>query len=93
MLVLVFLYYRFSWWPIHPIGYLAAYGFGMRILWFSFLGGVALQPPLSCITAARRCSGACGSCSSALIMGDFLMGGVWAVVGLFSGSSYQVFPF
>ena len=92
MLVLVFLYYRFSWWPIHPIGYLAAYGFGMRILWFSFLvgwlcnhlclhyGGTALFRRMRLLFIG-------------LIMGDFLMGGVWAVVGLFTGSSYQVFPF
>jgi hypothetical protein len=27
-----------------------------------------------------------------LILGDFLMGGIWAVVGLFAGASYLVLP-
>jgi hypothetical protein len=27
-----------------------------------------------------------------LIIGDFLMGGLWALVGLFSDASYQVLP-
>ena len=27
-----------------------------------------------------------------LIIGDFLMGGGWAIVGLFTGTSYQVLP-
>jgi hypothetical protein len=27
-----------------------------------------------------------------LIIGDFLMGGSWALVGLFSHASYQVLP-
>jgi hypothetical protein len=27
-----------------------------------------------------------------LIVGDFLMGGTWALVGLFGDSSYQVLP-
>ena len=39
MLLLVFCYHRFYWWPIHPIGYLATYSSAMRILWFSFFIG------------------------------------------------------
>ncbi len=39
MLLLVFCYHRFYWWPIHPIGYLTAYSSSMRILWFSFFIG------------------------------------------------------
>jgi hypothetical protein len=27
-----------------------------------------------------------------LIIGDFLMGGIWALVGLFTDASYQVLP-
>jgi hypothetical protein len=91
MMVLVVCYHRFYWWPIHPIGYLTAYSSAMRILWFSFFagwlfnalcmryGGVALFKKLRFLFIG-------------LIVGDFLMGGIWAVIGLFSDASYLVLP-
>ena len=91
MLILVVCYHRFIWWPIHPIGYLTAYSSAMRILWFSFFvgwmcnalcmryGGVALFKKLRFFFIG-------------LIIGDFLMGGLWAVVGMFSDASYLVLP-
>ena len=91
MLVLTFCYYRFSWWPLHPLGYLAAYGFGMRILWFSFLVGWACNH-LSLHYGGTALFRKLRLFFIGLIMGDFLMGGIWALVGLFTGSSFQVFP-
>ncbi len=91
MLVLVFCYYRFSWWPLHPLGYLAAYGFGMRILWFSFLVGWACNH-LSLHYGGTALYRRMRLLFIGLIMGDFLIGGVWAVVGLVSGTSFRVFP-
>jgi len=91
MLALAICYHRFFWWPIHPIGYLTAYSSAMRILWFSFLvgwfcnalcmryGGVVLYRRLRYFFVG-------------LIIGDFLMGGSWAIVGLFTYASYQVLP-
>ena len=91
MLILVACYHRFYWWPIHPIGYLTAYSSSMRILWFSFFvgwlcnavcmryGGVVLFKKLRFFFIG-------------LIIGDMLMGGTWAIVGLFSDGSYQVLP-
>jgi uncharacterized membrane protein YuzA (DUF378 family) len=91
MLVLVILYQRFYWWPIHPIGYLTAYSSAMRILWFSFVvgwlcnhlslryGGVSLFKKVRFFFIG-------------FIIGDFLMAGAWALVGLFTFASYQVLP-
>ncbi|UCG13967.1 MAG: hypothetical protein JSU72_05705 [Deltaproteobacteria bacterium] len=91
MLVLVIVYQRFYWWPIHPIGYLTTYSSAMRILWFSFLvgwlcnhlslryGGVSLFKKVRFFFVG-------------LIIGDFLMAGGWALVGLFTYASYQVLP-
>lgn len=91
MLLLVAGYHRFYWWPLHPIGYLTAYSSAMRILWFSFLvgwlcnslcmryGGVVLFKKLRYFFIG-------------LIIGDLLMGGSWAIVGMFSDASYQVLP-
>jgi hypothetical protein len=91
MLLLVIGYHRFYWWPLHPIGYLTCYSSAMRILWFSFFlgwlanslcmryGGVALFKQVRYLFMG-------------LIIGDFLMGGAWAIFGLFSDASYQVLP-
>ena len=91
MLILVTCYHRFYWWPIHPIGYLTAYSSSMRILWFSFFvgwlcntlcmryGGVVLFKKLRLIFIG-------------LIIGDLLMGGTWAIIGLFTDGRYQVLP-
>ena len=91
MLVLVLCYHRFYWWPIHPIGYLTAYSSAMRILWFSFFVGWA------CNALCMRYGGVrlfkrLRYFFIGLIIGDFLMGGGWALVGLFSEGSYQVLP-
>jgi hypothetical protein len=91
MLALVIVYQRFYWWPIHPIGYLTAYSSAMRILWFSFLvgwlcnhlslryGGVSLFKKVRFIFIG-------------LILGDFLMAGSWALVGLITASSFRILP-
>ncbi len=91
MLALVVCYHRFYWWPLHPIGYLTAYSSSMRILWFSFFvgwlanalcmryGGVLLFKKLRFLFIG-------------LIIGDFLMGGLWALVGLTGDASYLVLP-
>ncbi|MBC8394336.1 MAG: hypothetical protein H8E17_17425, partial [Deltaproteobacteria bacterium] len=91
MLVLVICYHRVYWWPIHPIGYLTAYSSAMRILWFAFFAGWL------CNAVCMRYGGVVlfkklRYFFIGLIIGDFLMGGGWAIVGLFTDSSYQVLP-
>lgn len=91
MLLLVVCYHRLYWWPIHPIGYLTAYSSAMRILWLSFFIGWA------CNALTMRYGGIhlyrkLQYFFIGLIIGDFLMGGGWAIVGLATGISYQVLP-
>lgn len=91
MLTLVVCYHRLYWWPIHPIGYLTAYSSAMRILWVSFFLGWlfnALCMRYGGVTLFRRLR----FFFIGLVIGDFMMGGIWAVVGLFAGGSYQVLP-
>jgi hypothetical protein len=91
MLVLVICYHRIYWWPLHPLGYLTAYSSAMRILWFSFFvgwlcnalciryGGINLFKKFRYLFIG-------------LVVGDFFMGGAWALIGLFSNTSYLVLP-
>ena len=91
MFGLILAFQRFYWWPIHPIGFLTMYSSAMRILWFSFFlgwlcnhltiryGGVVLFKRVRLLFVG-------------LILGDFLMGGVFAIIGLWTGQSYLVLP-
>jgi hypothetical protein len=91
MLILVVCYHRFIWWPIHPIGYLTAYSSAMRILWFSFFMGWfcnALCMRYGVVALFKKLR----FFFIGLIIGDFLMGGLWAIVGMFSDASYLVLP-
>ena len=91
MLILVICYHRYYWWPIHPIGYLMAYSSAMRILWFSFFVGWA------CNALCMRYGGVVffkrlRFFFIGLIIGDYMMGGLWAGLGLFTDTSYNVLP-
>ena len=91
MFLLVFCYQRFYWWPIHPIGYLTAYSSAMRILWVSFFLGWlcnAVCMKYGGVTLFRKMQ----FFFIGLIIGDLLMGGIWAIVGQFSYMSYMVLP-
>ncbi|UIJ39277.1 hypothetical protein LWC08_06835 [Desulfobaculum bizertense] len=91
MFVLILCYWRFPWWPLHPIGFLAAYDASMRILWFSlFLGWLCNHLCLHYGGAIlfRRLR----FFFAGLILGDFLMGGFWALIGIFFGPGYSIFP-
>jgi len=91
MLILVICYHRIYWWPLHPLGYLTAYSSAMRLLWFSFFIGWL------CNTLCIRYGGVVlfkkvRYFFVGLVVGDFLMGGTWSIVGWFSDMSYLVLP-
>lgn len=89
--ILVICYHRFYWWPLHPIGYLMVYSSAMKILWISFFIGWVFNTlcmRYGGITLFRQMR----YFFVGLIMGDFLMGGTWAIIGLFTEYGYQVLP-
>ncbi|MCJ2165766.1 MULTISPECIES: DUF6785 family protein [unclassified Pseudodesulfovibrio] len=89
--VLIYCYYKLPWWPLHPLGYLAAYSAGMKILWYPFFLGW-LCNHLVLHYGGTRLFNKVRFLFIGLILGDFLMGGVFAVVGLFHDQTYTVFP-
>ncbi|MDD3311652.1 DUF6785 family protein [Pseudodesulfovibrio sp.] len=91
MALLILCYYKFPWWPLHPLGYLACYSTGMQILWFPFFLGW-LCNHLVLHYGGTRLFNKVRFLFIGLILGDFLAGGVFAVIGLFSDQSYNVFP-
>ncbi|MFV0422418.1 DUF6785 family protein [Oleidesulfovibrio sp.] len=92
MLVLVVCFTRFYWWPLHPLGYLAAYSPAMRVLWFSLLIGW-LGNQIVLRYGGTRLYRRIQLFFVGLVAGDFLMAGGWAVVSAFTNNPYRVFPF
>ncbi|WP_029894620.1 DUF6785 family protein [Desulfohalovibrio reitneri] len=91
MTTLILCYRRFYWWPLHPIGYLVIYSTAMRYLWFNFLVGWAANQlclRYGGINLYRKVR----FLFFGLILGDFLMGGIWALVSMETGLTYQVLP-
>ena len=89
--LLIFCYYKFPWWPLHPLGYLAAYSAGMKILWFPFFIGW-LCNHLTLHYGGASLFNRVRFLFIGLILGDFLMGGIFAAIGLTTDQSYSVFP-
>ncbi len=88
---LIFGYHQFVWWPLHPIGYLLAYSSAMKILWFSFfLGWLAnsLIIHYGGINTYRTVRWF----FIGLIVGDVLMAIIWLIVGIYTPTTYHVFP-
>jgi hypothetical protein len=89
--ILAICYHRFYWWPLHPIGYLMVYSSAMKILWLSFFIGWVFNT-LCMRYGGILLFGKMRYFFVGLIMGDFLMGGTWAIIGFFTPYGYQVLP-
>lgn len=93
-LIVVFLMFmrtRFFWWPLHPAGYALAVSFAMDYFWFAFfitwiaksiilkLGGIRLHQQAIPFFLG-------------LILGDYVMGSIWAIIGPVIGKPvYSIF--
>jgi hypothetical protein len=77
---------RFLWFPLHPVGYLAANSWGMHINWASFVLGWLLNVLIT------RYGGMKGyrrllPLFFGLIVGDMLREGVWGMVAWITGGT------
>jgi len=83
---------HFSWFGIHPIGFLVASGVTARVLWFSLFVGWLLK------AAIMRWGGYkvyqnLRPFFYGLVIGDCLTAGIWNIVGYITGQGYAVIPF
>ncbi len=90
-LINMLFYHRFYWWPLHPLGYLTMYSWAMKRLWFSYLLGWCFN------TLALRYGGAMffrrvRFFFIGLIIGDFLMAGIWGLISMWTRVQYLVLP-
>ena len=89
---LLFMSYRCLWWPLHPLGFAASpIGWAMRVIWFSmFLGWLCKFVIIK--TGGLKLYRKARPVFLGLILGDCIMGGIWTIVGLIIGKTYNVLP-
>jgi len=81
---------RFLWWPLHPIAYpLAGYQFFAH-LWFPFLVSWLIKAPLLKYGGIRAYRKAL-PLFLGLILGDFVLGTMWGIMGLLTGEPTYTF--
>jgi hypothetical protein len=90
--ILMTLRTHFVWWPLHPIGYAIAGTFTMDWLWFPTLIGWLVKA-LTLRYGGMQLYRTMIPFFIGLILGDYVIGGVWSLVGLaFDIRVYRCFP-
>jgi hypothetical protein len=89
--ILTVLRMRFVWWPFHPAGYALATSYAMDYFWFAFFVSWLIKFILmkqGGIKTHRRAA----PLFLGLILGDYVIGSVWAILGpIFGFRNYKIF--
>lgn len=81
---------RFLWWPLHPLAYpLAGYQFFAH-LWFPFLVSWLIKAPLLKYGGIRAYRKAL-PLFLGFVLGDFVLGTMWGIMGLLTGEPTYTF--
>ena len=81
---------RFFWWPFHPIGYAIAYSWDMNLLWFPILLSFAAKTIVlryGGLSLYRRAV----PLFLGFILGEYMMGGIWNILGIALGRPMYAF--
>jgi len=88
---LLFMRYTFIWWPLHPVGYLMHLSWATKCLWASFLIGWFLKSliiKLGGVGSYRKFK----PIFLGAILGESVIGCVWAIVGMITKTAYSILP-
>jgi hypothetical protein len=80
---------RFTWFPLHPVGFMSAHSWGMHLNWFPFLLGWTAKVSLvryGGLTIYRRAL----PFFVGLLVGSTLGSGVWGLVGWAVGKPMEI---
>jgi hypothetical protein len=81
----------FVWWPFHPAGYALALSFAMDYFWFAFLVSWLIKMVLVRY-GGMRLHTAAAPFFLGLILGNYVTGSIWAIVGpVLHVSTYKIF--
>jgi hypothetical protein len=82
---LMFMRRRFIWWQFHPLGYVITQGdWGIKFLWFSVLVSFIIKQRLLSYGGVKAYRKAL-PIFMGLILGDFIAGGLWQIIGWIAG--------
>ena len=88
-LLVAFMYQRFFWWPLHPIGCTTGSSWGIQMFLLSiFLGWFFKYIVLK--YGGFRAYGKVKPLFLGLILGEYVVGAIWIIVGLFAGRGYRI---
>jgi hypothetical protein len=88
---LLFMRYRFLWWPLHPIGYVVGVTYAPHHLWFSVLAGWLIKVcvlKFGGLGAYRRYR----PFFLGLIVGEYFMAAFWSLLGMYTKVGYWGLP-
>jgi len=80
-LALMALRVRFTWWPFHPVGYAISSSWSMNCLWLPTLIAWAVKMILARYGSARSLQKAI-PIALGLILGEFIVGSLWCLIGI-----------
>jgi hypothetical protein len=90
--ILTLLRTQFVWWPLHPVGYAVANTFTMDWLWCATFVGWAVKL-VTLRYGGMRLYRQLIPFFIGLILGDYIIGGAWSLIGLAFGIRvYRTFP-
>jgi hypothetical protein len=89
--LMLFMRYRFIWWPLHPAGYLMHLTWIAGVVWFSFFIGWLLKYfilKLGGVGEYRRLR----PLFLGAVIGESLIGSIWVIVNMFARVGYSILP-
>jgi len=91
-LLLLFLRMRFFWWTLHPLGYALADDYSMQWFWASLWLSWLLKTITLKYGGIKRYRRAVPFFIG-LILGEFVIGSLWSIIGIVSGTSTYAFKY
>ena len=91
MIALLFMRYSFVWWPLHPVGYIMHLSWATKCLWASFLIGWLIKHFIlrfGGVGAYRRFK----PIFLGAVLGESVIGCIWAIVGMITKTAYSILP-
>jgi len=88
---MLFMRYRFIWWPLHPAGYLMHLTWIAGVVWFSFFVGWLMKHFLlkfGGVGEYRRLR----PVFLGVVIGESLIGCLWVIVNMFARVGYSILP-
>jgi hypothetical protein len=83
-LFFTFMRNRFIWWPLHPAGYAVSNSWGLDVTWFPILISFVIKSIILRFGGLKVHSRAMPFFAG-LMLGEFVIGSIWSVIGLVSG--------